>query len=163
MSLLIFQASWTCVAKAYIRVISAAKKNPTTEAYSIAIAEQELDVICNAMRIMGAFFPIAGESIHSSDSSQIPILIPTPRGACEKSRTRACKDSTISLIDSGRCCFDSNGADDRYLNRFNWTSLCVDASVSWYRCLFVSGNISLRTSRHLSSRSLPCISRQMYL
>ncbi|KAF8913395.1 hypothetical protein CPB85DRAFT_562742 [Mucidula mucida] len=57
-------AAWTCVAKAYMRTISLAAEAPGgPAAYSnvIAVAEGELDVICNAMRVMSAFFPIAGE------------------------------------------------------------------------------------------------------
>lgn len=55
-------ATWTCVAKEYIRSIHMANQNPGgSDTYTVSIAEQELDVLINAMKMLSAFFPIAGE------------------------------------------------------------------------------------------------------
>ncbi|KAK0210132.1 hypothetical protein DFS33DRAFT_259258 [Desarmillaria ectypa] len=55
-------AIWTCVAKEYIRSIHIANQNPGgSDAQTVSIAEQEIGVLISAMKMLSAFFPIAGE------------------------------------------------------------------------------------------------------
>ncbi|KAK0455213.1 uncharacterized protein EV420DRAFT_588730 [Desarmillaria tabescens] len=55
-------ATWTCVAKEYMRFIHIANQNPGgSDAHSVSIAEQEIVVLISAMKMLSAFFPIAGE------------------------------------------------------------------------------------------------------
>ncbi|SJL04968.1 uncharacterized protein ARMOST_08339 [Armillaria ostoyae] len=55
-------ATWTCVAKEYIRSIHTANQNAGgSDVYAVTIAEQEIGVLISAMKMLSAFFPIAGE------------------------------------------------------------------------------------------------------
>ncbi|KAJ7491131.1 hypothetical protein FB451DRAFT_1079995 [Mycena latifolia] len=58
----ILSACWSTVARTYVRMMSVAGQQiETTTMYPIAIIEQELEVILNAMKTLSAFFPLSGD------------------------------------------------------------------------------------------------------
>ncbi|KAJ7684465.1 hypothetical protein DFH06DRAFT_968843 [Mycena polygramma] len=57
----ILSACWSTVARTYVRMMSpAGQQLEATTMYPIAIIEQELEVIVNAMKTLSAFFPLSG-------------------------------------------------------------------------------------------------------
>ncbi|KAJ6497129.1 hypothetical protein C8R47DRAFT_1318088 [Mycena vitilis] len=58
----ILSACWSTVARTYVRMMSSAGQQlDATTMYPIAIIEQELEVILNAMKTLSAFFPLSGD------------------------------------------------------------------------------------------------------
>ncbi|KAF5373124.1 hypothetical protein D9758_001483 [Tetrapyrgos nigripes] len=57
----LLSACWTCVAKLYIQMVSNSTFSDTIPSFPAYVVDQELDVLVNAMKTLGMFFPLASE------------------------------------------------------------------------------------------------------